>query len=104
MHACTVCFPDIRSAAWPCKKLIQAVGAVPCRYEQGKKEGKYNEEEAKRERAKQSLERYMHYYQRFAEHDKARKQVHFASAPDSGHGPGLARVAVPASWLLCSAA
>lgn len=45
------------------------------RYEQGKKEGKYNEEEAKRERAKQSLERYMHYYQRFAEHDKARKQA-----------------------------
>jgi hypothetical protein len=46
-----------------------------CRYETGKKEGKYNEEEAKRERAKQSLERYMHYYQRFAENDKARKQV-----------------------------
>ncbi len=45
------------------------------RYEQGKKKGEYNEEEAKRERAKQSLERYMHYFQRFAENDKARKQA-----------------------------
>lgn len=29
----------------------------------------------KRENAKQALERYMHYYQRWAENDKARLQV-----------------------------
>jgi hypothetical protein len=46
------------------------------RYEQGKKKGEFSEEELKREHAKNSLERYMHYYQRWAENDKARKQVH----------------------------
>jgi ariadne-1 len=55
--------------------MFQSIYTACIRYETGRKEGKYNEEEAKRERAKQSLERYMHYYQRFAENDKARKQV-----------------------------
>ena len=32
-----------------------------------------------RENAKQALERYMHYYQRWAENDKARLQVSLTS-------------------------
>ena len=48
------------------------------RYEAGKKEGKFTEEEAKREHAKHSLERYMHYYQRWNENDKSRVKVHLA--------------------------
>ncbi|KAG8087805.1 hypothetical protein GUJ93_ZPchr0010g10195 [Zizania palustris] len=36
------------------------------RYESAKKEGVYDETEARRERAKNSLERYMHYYERWA--------------------------------------
>ena len=46
-----------------------------CRYETAKKKGDYDEEQQKRENAKQALERYMHYYQRWAENDKARVQV-----------------------------
>lgn len=46
-----------------------------CRYEAGRKEGKYSDEEAKREHAKHSLERYMHYFQRWSENDKSRLQV-----------------------------
>lgn len=45
------------------------------RYEVAKKKGDYDEESQIRENAKQALERYMHYYQRFAENDKARLQV-----------------------------
>ena len=46
-----------------------------CRYETAKKKGDYDEETQKRENAKQALERYMHYYQRWAENDRARLQV-----------------------------
>lgn len=46
-----------------------------CRYENAKKKGDYDEEQQKRENAKHALERYMHYYQRWAENDKARLQV-----------------------------
>eukprot|EP00884_Botryococcus_braunii_P023086 jgi/Botrbrau1/9461/Bobra.0252s0082.1 len=42
------------------------------RYETAKKKGEYDEESQRREQAKNSLERYMHYYQRWAENDKAR--------------------------------
>jgi len=45
------------------------------RYETAKKKGDYDEETQQRENAKQALERYMHYYQRWAENDKARLQV-----------------------------
>ncbi|DBA71150.1 hypothetical protein WJX79_002426 [Trebouxia sp. C0005] len=45
------------------------------RYETAKKKGDYDEETQKRENAKQALERYMHYYQRWAENDKARLQA-----------------------------
>ncbi len=39
---------------------------LSCRYEVGKKKGEYDEETLKREQAKNALERYMHYYQRYA--------------------------------------
>lgn len=42
------------------------------RYEAAKEKGDYDEEAQKREHAKHALERYMHYYQRWAENDKAR--------------------------------
>lgn len=42
------------------------------RYETAKKKGDYDEEALKREAAKNALERYMHYYQRWAENDRAR--------------------------------
>lgn len=42
------------------------------RYEVAKKKGDYDEEAQKREQAKNALERYMHYYQRWAENDKSR--------------------------------
>lgn len=45
------------------------------RYENAKKKGDYDVEQQKRENAKHALERYMHYYQRWAENDKARLQV-----------------------------
>ena len=48
---------------------------LECRYETAKKKGDYDEEQQKRENAKHALERYMHYYQRWAENDKARLQV-----------------------------
>lgn len=35
------------------------------RYEAAKKKGDYDEEQLKREHAKNALERYMHYYQRW---------------------------------------
>ena len=49
--------------------------SVCLRYETAKKKGDYDEEQQMRENAKQALERYMHYYQRWAENDKARLQV-----------------------------
>ena len=44
-----------------------------CRYESAKEKGEYDEEAQKREHAKHALERYMHYYHRWAENDKAKK-------------------------------
>ena len=48
----------------PLRNLQSTVTELLGRYEVGRKEGKYSEEEAKREHAKHSLERYMHYFQR----------------------------------------
>ncbi|KAK9833366.1 hypothetical protein WJX84_001950 [Apatococcus fuscideae] len=45
------------------------------KYETAKKRGEYDEESLKREHARISLQRYMHYYQRWAENDKARTQA-----------------------------
>ena len=62
----------------PCLPSIPCVAdesVLSCRYEVAKKKGDYDEEQMKRENAKQALERYMHYYQRWAENDKARLQV-----------------------------
>ena len=70
--AATSCWfsPDIHTAA--------VTVSLSHRYESGKKKGDYDEESQIRENAKQALERYMHYYQRFAENDKARVQVSLA--------------------------
>ena len=45
------------------------------RYEVAKQKGEYDEEAQKREHAKNALERYIHYYQRWAENDKARQDA-----------------------------
>ncbi|KAG8048118.1 hypothetical protein GUJ93_ZPchr0008g13677 [Zizania palustris] len=45
------------------------------RYESAKKEGVYDETEARRERAKNSLERYMHYYERWASNQTSRQKA-----------------------------
>lgn len=54
---------------------VETHNACALRYEAGKKEGMYSVEEAKREHAKHSLERYMHYFQRWSENDKSRLAV-----------------------------
>ncbi|XP_020402231.1 probable E3 ubiquitin-protein ligase ARI8 isoform X1 [Zea mays] len=45
------------------------------RYESAKKEGVYDETESRRERAKNSLERYMHYYERWASNQTSRQKA-----------------------------
>uniref|UniRef100_A0A061SJL9 RBR-type E3 ubiquitin transferase n=1 Tax=Tetraselmis sp. GSL018 TaxID=582737 RepID=A0A061SJL9_9CHLO len=45
------------------------------RYETAWKHGEHDDEHRRRENAKRSLERYMHYYERFASHDRAGKQA-----------------------------
>lgn len=40
-----------------------------------------DEQEQKRQHARQSLERYMHYWQRWAENDSSRKKVHSCGIP-----------------------
>ena len=43
-----------------------------CRYESAQRAGEYDEEAQRREQARNALERYMHYYQRWAENDASR--------------------------------
>lgn len=45
------------------------------RYESAKKTGEYDAETRRRENAKHSLERYMHYFERWDAHNKAREKV-----------------------------
>ena len=45
------------------------------RYETQRKAGAYDDVAAQRERARTALERYTHYYQRWAEHDRARTRA-----------------------------
>eukprot|EP00983_Pelagomonas_calceolata_P031456 986642-Pelagomonas_calceolata.AAC.2 len=44
-------------------------------YDAAKRKGDYDEETRKRDNAKQSLERYMHYFERWDAHQKARNKV-----------------------------
>lgn len=46
-----------------------------CRFEVAKKKGEFDEETKRRENAKASLERYMHYFERFDSHSKSRDKV-----------------------------
>lgn len=48
---------------------------IKCRYDAAKRKGDYDDESRKRENAKQSLERYMHYFERWDAHQKARNKV-----------------------------
>ncbi len=68
--------------AWgDCRRVAQREMPVCCvlaRYEAAKKKGDYDEETQRREHAKNALERYMHYYQRWAENDRARLKVRAA--------------------------
>jgi len=81
------------------QSLLPVHFQVGCRYETAKKKGDYDEETQKRENAKQALERYMHYYQRWAENDKARLQVlpsytsqkHQSVVTDTDRPPGRLR-------------
>eukprot|EP01025_Chloroclados_australasicus_P029348 TRINITY_DN2930_c0_g2_i1.p1 TRINITY_DN2930_c0_g2~~TRINITY_DN2930_c0_g2_i1.p1 ORF type:complete len:547 (-),score=31.69 TRINITY_DN2930_c0_g2_i1:735-2237(-) len=43
------------------------------KYENAKRKGEYDEEEAKRQHARQSLVRYTHYFERYSAHDKGMK-------------------------------
>lgn len=45
------------------------------RYEAAKKKGEYDDDTRRRQNAKQSLERYMHYFERFDTHHKSREQA-----------------------------
>jgi hypothetical protein len=55
--------------------------------------GEYDEESQRRDKAKHSLERYMHYFERFDAHDKARNTVREQLLPaawgNSGYPLGL---------------
>jgi hypothetical protein len=46
-----------------------------CRYEQGLREGRFSAEEMRRRAARESLERYTHYYERYHAHDVSRKEA-----------------------------
>lgn len=45
------------------------------KFEAAKRQGKYDEETQKREHARQSLERYMHYFERWHQNEKAKQKV-----------------------------
>lgn len=52
----------------------QSGGYYACNsFEEAKKTGKYSKEDEVRELAKASIEKYTHYYERYANHEKARK-------------------------------
>ena len=54
------------------------------RFEEAKRQGEYDGEARRRDNAKASLERYMHYYERFDAHAKAREQARRDAARTAG--------------------
>jgi hypothetical protein len=73
---------------------------VPCRhhctaslirYEAAKKTGEYDAEARRRENAKHSLERYMHYFERWDAHNKAREKVRKGGGSAGGRGAKVQR-------------
>lgn len=52
-----------------------ASSSICCRFKKAVEKGEIDEQEQKRAHARQSLERYMHYWQRWAENDSSRKKV-----------------------------
>lgn len=64
--------------------------------------GEVDEQEQKRQHARQSLERYMHYWQRWAENDSSRKKARAAAGGGRGWGGtglGGGPACVPAAAL-----
>ena len=80
MHM-TCSAPCCHEFCWLClepwrKHGEQTGGPYQCnRYIKAKEQGLYEEEEVTRRKAKCSLERYMHYFERWDAHDKARKRA-----------------------------
>jgi hypothetical protein len=50
--------------------IVFGIFLIVCRYEAAKKTGEYDGEARRRENAKHSLERYMHYFERWDAHNK----------------------------------
>ncbi len=75
-----------------------------CRFETAKKKGEYDDESRRRENAKASLERYMHYFERYDAHSKAREKVRAGRGVRVGWGPmqgaGVAGLGAAAAWEL----
>lgn len=70
---CHVC-DDLVTTPLPASPHGRRFSPVPkCRYETAVRQGEINEEDIRRENAKQALERYMHYYERWSENDKAKE-------------------------------
>lgn len=80
MHM-TCSAPCRHEFCWLClepwrKHSEQTGGFYQCnRYVKAKEQGLYEEQELKRKSAKGSLERYMHYFERWDAHDKARRRA-----------------------------
>lgn len=77
MHmTCSQCrfeFCWLCSGAWA-EHGERTGGYYACnRYDSAKRKGDYDDETKRRENAKQSLERYMHYYERWDAHERARQ-------------------------------
>ena len=69
--------PSMPSApAASCLPFSQRLAAcLFCRYESAKRKGEFDSDSKRRENAKHCLERYMHYFERWDAHHKARDKV-----------------------------
>jgi hypothetical protein len=75
-HECPSCVPPHERPCCPPTRRFKAA----------KERGEVDEKEQQRTHARQSLERYMHYWQRWAENDSSRKQVRLKQRRRGGGG------------------
>ena len=81
-----LCVCPVRTAPPPCWCVHPTVCPRPCEspfacsFKKAVEKGEVDEQEQKRQHARQSLERYMHYWQRWAENDSSRKKVQCGAA------------------------
>jgi ariadne-1 len=69
-------------------KVVRRCLHLPaCRYKRAVDKGEVDEQEQRRQHARQSLERYMHYWQRWAENDTSRKRVRCLGAKHTQQQP-----------------